>query len=87
MITLVHHHAERPSFYRVDVGYNLFGEYSVVREWGDKGQKRTHWITSFDKVVGSALTGSFYDLLDFQISILLKLNRCTFAIGGLNRFC
>ncbi|MFN3723067.1 MAG: WGR domain-containing protein [Paracoccaceae bacterium] len=25
-------------FYRVEVAYNLFGEYSVVREWGPKGR-------------------------------------------------
>lgn len=25
-------------YYRVDVAYNLFGEYSVLREWGQRGQ-------------------------------------------------
>lgn len=26
-------------FYRVDVAYNLFGEYSVLREWGPNGSR------------------------------------------------
>jgi predicted DNA-binding WGR domain protein len=26
-----------PRFYRVEVSYNLFGEYSVLREWGHRG--------------------------------------------------
>ena len=25
-------------YYRVDVAYNLFGEYSVLREWGLRGK-------------------------------------------------
>jgi len=25
-------------YYRVDVAYNLFGEYSVLREWGMRGR-------------------------------------------------
>ncbi|WP_022702387.1 WGR domain-containing protein [Pseudorhodobacter ferrugineus] len=25
-------------YYRVDVAYNLFGEYSVLREWGQRGR-------------------------------------------------
>lgn len=25
-------------YYRVDVAYNLFGEYSVLREWGLRGR-------------------------------------------------
>ena len=25
-------------YYRVDVAYNLFGEYSVLREWGQRGK-------------------------------------------------
>lgn len=26
-------------FYRVDVTYNLFGEYTVIREWGQVGSR------------------------------------------------
>jgi predicted DNA-binding WGR domain protein len=50
MITLVHHHAVKPSFHRVDVGYNLFGEYSLVREWGVNGQNGVHRITWFSNL-------------------------------------
>jgi predicted DNA-binding WGR domain protein len=28
----------RARYYRVDVDYNLFGEYSVLREWGLRGR-------------------------------------------------
>lgn len=55
MITLVHHHAERPSFYRVDVDYNLFGEYSVVREWGGNGQNGVHRIAWFSNLRDAAI--------------------------------
>ena len=54
MITLVHHHAKRPGFYRVDVGYNLFGEYSVVREWGDNGRNGVHRIAWFSNLRDAA---------------------------------
>jgi len=54
MITLVHHHAKRPSFYRVDVGYNLFGEYSVVREWGGNGPNGAHRIAWFSNLRDAA---------------------------------
>jgi len=40
-------------YYRVDVDYNLFGEYSVLREWGLKGrpgastgQHRIDWFSN-----------------------------------------
>jgi len=55
MITLVHHHAERPSFYRVDVGYNLFGEYSLVREWGGNGQYGVHRIAWYSNLRDAVL--------------------------------
>jgi predicted DNA-binding WGR domain protein len=29
----------RARFYRVEVSYNLFGEYSVLREWGQRGKR------------------------------------------------
>lgn len=28
-------------YYRVDIAYNLFGEYSVLREWGLRGRPGT----------------------------------------------
>ena len=55
MITFVHHHAKRRHFYRVDVGYNLFGEYSVVREWGARGRNGTHRIVLFSNLRDAAL--------------------------------
>ncbi|MFT7058359.1 MAG: putative DNA-binding WGR domain protein [Pseudorhodobacter sp.] len=40
-------------YYRVDVAYNLFGEYSVLREWGMQGrpgavsgQRRITWFAN-----------------------------------------
>jgi len=54
MITLVHHHIQRPTFYRVDVGYNLFGEYSVVREWGRNGRNGVHRIAWFSNLRDAA---------------------------------
>ena len=45
MLTLLCHRGAlepraRPThFYRVDVTYNLFGEYTVVREWGRVGAR------------------------------------------------
>ena len=40
-------------YYRVDVAYNLFGEYSVLREWGLRGrpgagtgQRRITWFAN-----------------------------------------
>ncbi len=34
-------------FYRVEVGYTLFGDYSVVREWGTKGRSGQSRIRLF----------------------------------------
>lgn len=28
-----------PWFYRVELGYTLFGDYSVLREWGPRGKR------------------------------------------------
>ena len=36
-------------YYRVDVAYNLFGEYSVMREWGptgSSGQRLLVWFSN-----------------------------------------
>lgn len=40
----------RARFYRVEVAYNLFGEYSVVREWGPKGRKGQHMLVWFSNL-------------------------------------
>jgi predicted DNA-binding WGR domain protein len=43
----------RPSadrFYRVEVADNLFGEYSVVREWGRKGCGGQHLLVWFSNL-------------------------------------
>lgn len=41
-------------YYRVDVAYNLFGEYSVLREWGQRGRpgagSGNHQITWFSNL-------------------------------------
>lgn len=60
MITLIHHHAQRPSFYRVDVGYNLFGEYSVVREWGGKGRNGVHRVAWFSNLRDAVLAADIW---------------------------
>jgi predicted DNA-binding WGR domain protein len=45
----------RPSFYRVDVAYNLFGEYSVMREWGPKGRRGRHLLVWFSNLRDACL--------------------------------
>lgn len=39
-----------PRFYRVEVDYNLFGEYSVVREWGERGRRGQHILVWFSNL-------------------------------------
>lgn len=45
MLTLLCHRVTEDAnavpthFYRVDVTYNLFGEYTVIREWGQVGSR------------------------------------------------
>lgn len=39
-----------PRYYRVEVAYNLFGEYSVVREWGKAGQRGQHLLVWFSNL-------------------------------------
>ncbi|WP_439562009.1 WGR domain-containing protein [Roseinatronobacter sp.] len=34
-------------FYRVEVSYNLFGEYTVTREWGRVGSRGCHMSVWF----------------------------------------
>ncbi|MFN7223211.1 MAG: WGR domain-containing protein [Paracoccaceae bacterium] len=40
----------RARFYRVEIAYNLFGEYSVVREWGPKGRGGHHLLVWFSNL-------------------------------------
>lgn len=60
MLTLLCHRAapdahEMPThFYRVDVTYNLFGEYTVIREWGRVGGRGRHmnaWFANLREAV------------------------------------
>jgi predicted DNA-binding WGR domain protein len=37
-------------FYRVEVAYNLFGEYSVMREWGLSGHGGRHLLVWFSNL-------------------------------------
>ncbi|MES2665275.1 MAG: WGR domain-containing protein [Pseudomonadota bacterium] len=39
-----------PRFYRVAVEYNLFGEYSVTREWGRRGAPGTRLLVWFSNL-------------------------------------
>lgn len=34
-------------FYRIEVSYNLFGEYTVIREWGRVGSRGAHMSVWF----------------------------------------
>jgi predicted DNA-binding WGR domain protein len=63
LITLVHHHVEKLSFYRLDVGYNLFGEYSLVREWGSNGQNGVHRITWFSNLREAAAAADKWHMM------------------------
>jgi predicted DNA-binding WGR domain protein len=40
----------RARFYRVDVTHNLFGEYSVLREWGPAGRQGCHLLVWFSNL-------------------------------------
>ncbi|MCU0814953.1 MAG: WGR domain-containing protein [Cypionkella sp.] len=37
-------------FYRVEVADNLFGEYSVVREWGQRGKRGQQMLVWFSNL-------------------------------------
>ncbi|MCH8466854.1 MAG: WGR domain-containing protein [Roseinatronobacter sp.] len=47
MLTFLSYRPCSARFYRVDVTYNLFGEYSVIREWGRTGGKGRHMVACF----------------------------------------
>ncbi len=45
----------RARFYRVEVAYNLFGEYSVTREWGPAGRQGHHLLVWFSNLRDACL--------------------------------
>lgn len=52
-IHLLRHQNGAACYYHVDIAYNLFGEYSVLREWGQRGrrgglggQRRVTWFSN-----------------------------------------
>ena len=45
----------RPRFYRVEVSYNLFGEYSVLREWGQSGKRGQGLLVWFSNLRDACL--------------------------------
>lgn len=57
MLTLLLHRERKRSFYRVEVTYNLFAEYSVMREWGAQGRahgQRVNWFSNLREAVQAA---------------------------------
>jgi predicted DNA-binding WGR domain protein len=58
MLTLILHRdasataaARRPArYYRVEVVYNLFGEYSVLRAWGPRGRAGRQVVSWFSNL-------------------------------------
>lgn len=52
MLTFLMTRASQPRarFYRVEVAYNLFGEYSVIREWGPRGAAGQHLLVWFSNL-------------------------------------
>lgn len=49
--------ARAPRYYRVEIAYNLFGEYSVLREWGPTGrpgQRLVVWFSNLREACGAA---------------------------------
>ncbi len=60
MLTLVCHRKAPEAgdtlthFYRVEISYNLFGEYTVIREWGRVGTRGRHvsiWFANLREAV------------------------------------
>jgi predicted DNA-binding WGR domain protein len=48
-VLLIQNATLKTRFYRVEVSYNLFGEYSVLREWGAagaKGRQLLYWFSN-----------------------------------------
>ncbi len=47
MLSMILHRAPTLGFYRVDITGNLFGEYSVAREWGRQGRALGRRVSLF----------------------------------------
>ncbi|OCX66167.1 hypothetical protein BFP70_06845 [Thioclava sp. SK-1] len=57
MLTMILHRGAARRFYRVEVTYNLFGEYTVLREWGQSGRStgmRKVWFGNLRDAVQAA---------------------------------
>jgi predicted DNA-binding WGR domain protein len=57
MLTLLLHRAPTRAFYRVEISDNLFGEYTVLREWGRQGRRagsRANWFSNLREAVHAA---------------------------------
>ena len=54
-ILLIRNVRPGPRFYRVEVMYNLFGEYSVLREWGPRGHRGQHLLVWFSNLRDACL--------------------------------
>jgi len=57
MLSLLLHRAPTRGFYRVEIAYNLFDEYSVLREWGRQGRRRgtrVNWYSNLRDAVQAA---------------------------------
>lgn len=57
MLTLLLHRSHARSYYRVEITYNLFSEYSVLREWGQQGRRRgarLNWFSNLRDAVHAA---------------------------------
>lgn len=59
-ILLTNPSGQRTRFYRVDVDYNLFGEYAVIREWGLRGKKGTRLLLWFSNLREACLAADRY---------------------------
>ncbi|MDT8857317.1 WGR domain-containing protein [Paracoccaceae bacterium Fryx2] len=44
-----------PRFYRVEISYNLYGEYSVLREWGRRGRRGRQLLVWFSNLRDACL--------------------------------
>lgn len=55
---MLRHRKGRARYYRVDLAYNLFGEYSMLREWGlrdTRGTSGTRQVTWFSNLRDACL--------------------------------
>ncbi|MBD3788184.1 MAG: WGR domain-containing protein [Sphingomonadales bacterium] len=55
MLSLLLHRAPTRAFYRVEITYNLFSEYTVLREWGRQGRRRGARVNWFSNLREAAV--------------------------------